>query len=103
MRCRHLLLAASLLCTCAVAQGVVQPGVPPPGGIWALPAPASSSHEGYRDALSTAADNAKRFNFSGQAPSDNAPPDQTPIRVIINNGHGPHVNCVPMGPASGCH
>jgi hypothetical protein len=105
MRYRHLLLMTCLLCTCAVAQGVAPSSAPPPQGIWALPAPApaSTSHDAYRDTLSTAATEAQRFNFSGQSPRDNAPPDQTPVRVIINNGHGPHVNCVPMGMAGACH
>ncbi|WP_243050645.1 hypothetical protein [Dyella sp. RRB7] len=104
MRYRHLPIVLLLLCASAAAQGVAPPAVPP-GDRWTLvqPAPAATSGGAYRDALSTAANDAQRFNFSGQPPKDNAPPDQTPIRVIINNGHGPHVNCVPMGVSGACH
>ncbi len=104
MRYRHLLLLTGLLCASAAAQGVA-PTTAPPSDRWSpvQPAPAATSPGAYRDALSTAADDAQRFNFSGQPPKDNAPPDQTPIRVIINNGHGPHVNCVPMGASGACH
>jgi hypothetical protein len=94
MRYRHLLLITGLLCASAMAQSVA-PTTAPPSDRW--------SSGAYRDALSTAANDAQRFNFSGQPPKDNAPPDQTPIRVIINNGHGPHVNCVPMGASGACH
>ncbi|MHA6204482.1 hypothetical protein ACXU4B_08675 [Dyella soli] len=102
MRCRHLMLMTSLLCASAAAQGVV----PPAGQAsdhWNAPAPATTAAGAYRDALSAAAADAGRFKFSSQPPRDNAPPDQTPIRVIINNGHGPHVNCVPMGAYGACH
>ncbi|AHX16091.1 hypothetical protein CH75_01770 [Dyella jiangningensis] len=98
MRYRHLLLVTSLLCASAAAQGVA-----PPNDRWSIPpASASTASAAYHDALSTAATQAQRFNFSQQPPKDLAPPDQSPIRVIINNGHGPHVNCVPMG-AGACH
>lgn len=104
MRYRHLLLVTLLLCASATAQGVAPPAIPP-SDRWApvQPAPAASHAGAYHDALSTAASDAQRFNFSGQPPKDDAPPDQTPIRVIINNGHGPHVNCVPMGASGACH
>lgn len=105
MRYRHLLLFASLLCASAAAQSVAPPAAPPSSDRWALPQPASAatSAGAYRDALSSATKDAERFNFSGQPPKDNAPPDQTAVRVIINNGHGPHVNCVPMGVSGACH
>ncbi len=104
MRYRHLLLITGLLCASAMAQSVA-PTTAPPSDRWSpvQPAPAATSSGAYRDALSTAANDAQRFNFSGQPPKDNAPPDQTPIRVIINNGRGPHVNCVPMGASGACH
>ena len=103
MRYRHLLLVTGLLCASAAAQSVAPP-VPQPSDRWTLPpASAATSSGAYRDALSTAASDAQRFNFSDQTPKDKAPPDQSPIRVIINNGHGPHVNCVPMGVAGACH
>ena len=96
MHYRHVLYATGLLCASAAAQQA-QPSA------WTLPpAPAATADGAYRSALSTAAKDAERFNFSNQPPKDNAPPDQTAVRVIINNGHGPHVNCIPM--ASGaCH
>ncbi|RDJ00256.1 hypothetical protein DVT68_05455 [Dyella solisilvae] len=98
MRCRHLLYVTALLCASAAAQDAARPN-----DSWnAAPAPASSSDGAYRSSLSAATRDAQRFNFSNQPPKDNFPPDQGPIRVIINNGHGPHVNCIPM--ASGaCH
>jgi hypothetical protein len=105
MRYRHLLIFTLLLCASAAAQNVAPPPAVQPSDRWTpvQPAPASTSAGAYRDALSTAANDAQRFNFSGQSPKDNAPPDQTPIRVIINNGRGPHVNCVPMGVSGACH
>jgi hypothetical protein len=103
MRCRHLLIVTVLLCASAAAQSVAPPAQPSDRWTPVRPAPASTSAGAYRDALSTAASDAQRFNFSGQTPKDNAPPDQTPIRVIINNGRGPHVNCVPMGASGACH
>ncbi|QNK02623.1 hypothetical protein [Dyella telluris] len=101
MRCRYLLLVIGCLCTSVAAQGVA----PPSSGYLRIPtpAPASTAVAGYRDTLSTAAKDAQRFNFSEGPMKDNAPPDQTPIRVIINNGRGAHVNCVPMGPGGACH
>lgn len=104
MRYRHLLLAASLLCTSAAGQSVA-PTTTQPSDRWSVPppAPAATSAGAYRSALSTAASDAQRFNFSNQPPKDNAPPDQTAVRVIINNGRGPHVNCVPMGVSGACH
>ena len=93
-----LLFVTGLLCASAAAQGVA-----PPADRWGAPPPAASIASGaYHDALSTAASQARRFNFSQQPAIDKAPPDQSPIRVIINNGHGPHVNCAPMG-AGTCH
>ncbi|HET6554963.1 MAG TPA: hypothetical protein VFG49_15660 [Dyella sp.] len=102
MRYRPLLLITGLLCATAAAQGVVPTSAP--NDRWSVPkpAPAATAGSAYHNALSTAADKAQRFNFSGEAAPDKAPPDQSPIRVIINNGHGPHVNCVPMG-AGACH
>lgn len=98
MRYRHLLLMTGLLCASAAAQGVA-----PPSDRWsAPPAAASTANSGYHDALGTAAEQARHFNFSHQPARDKAPPDQSPIRVIINNGYGPHVNCAPMG-AGTCH
>lgn len=98
MRYRHLLLMTGLLCASAAAQGVA-----PPSDRWsAPPAAAGTANSGYHDALGTAAEQARHFNFSHQPARDKAPPDQSPIRVIINNGHGPHVNCAPMG-AGTCH
>ena len=105
MRFRHLLLVTSLLCASAAAQTVA----PPPtqaSDRWspaAQPAPAATSAAAYRDALSSAAADAERFKFGEPSDKDKAPPDQSPIRVIINNGHGPHVNCVPMGVSGACH
>ena len=105
MRHRTLLLIIGLCClnAAAWAQGSVPSKTPnltlPP----MPPAPASTVADGYRDTLSSAANDAQRFNFSANPAKDTAPPDQTPIRVIINNGRGPHVNCVPMGPGAGCH
>jgi hypothetical protein len=106
MRYRNLLFISSLLCASAAAQSVVPPAsqasdrwsAAPPA-----PATASTSAGAYRDALSAAAGDAERFKFSDQSPKDKAPPDQSPIRVIINNGYGPHVNCVPMGASGACH
>jgi hypothetical protein len=98
MRCRHLLLVTGLLCASAAAQGVA-----PPTDRWSTPpAHAGSTSGAYHDALSTAASEAQRFNFNDKPARDKAPPDQSPIRVIINNGHGPNVNCAPMG-AGTCH
>jgi len=103
MRYRHLLLLLGLTCQGALAQN----GAPasPPSDRWGQlpPAAPSSAPSGYRDTLSGAAADAQRFNFNAAAPKDKAPADRTPIRVIINNGHGPNVNCVPMGPGNGCH
>src|SRR5215469_9772188 len=100
MHYRHVLYATGLLCAGAVAQQAP----PPADGIWTLPpAPATTAEGAYRSALSTAAKDAQRFNFSNQPPKDNAPPDQTAVRVIINHGHGPHVNCIPMGVSGACH
>lgn len=102
MRYRHLLLMTGLLSAAVAAQGVAPS--PAASDRWTSPkpAPAASSGSTYHDALSTAAGEAQRFNFSGQNPPDKAPPDQSPIRVIINNGHGPNINCAPMG-AGTCH
>ena len=104
MRYRHLLLVTGLLCASAAAQGVV-PAAGQASDRWApvQPASAATSVGAYRDALSNAAVDAERFKFSDQPGKDKAPPDQSPIRVIINNGHGPHVNCVPMGVSGACH
>jgi len=105
MRHRHLLLVLGLSCLAATAwaQGHA-PAKPPDLALPAMaPAPGSTAADGYRDTLSGASIKAQRFNFDGAAVKDNAPPDQSPIRVIINNGHGPNVNCVPMGPGAGCH
>ncbi|WP_430388033.1 hypothetical protein [Dyella sp. 20L07] len=103
MRYRHLLLVIGLLCANAAAQSVTPPALQA-NDRWALPpASASTSSGAYRDALSTAASDAQRFNFSDSSSKDKAPPDQSPIRVIINNGRGPHVNCVPMGVSGACH
>jgi hypothetical protein len=102
---RHLLLATTLLCASAAAQTVA----PPPaqsGDRWlpvtAAPAPGSST-AAYHDPLSEAANQAQRFNFNEAPAKDPAPPDQSPVHVIINNGYGPHVNCAPMGPLGACH
>lgn len=105
MRYRNLLLVIGLYCLSAVAwaQGGASSKAPNLSLPTLPPAAASTVADGYRDTLSTAAVNAQRFNFSANPAKDNAPPDQTPIRVIINNGHGPNVNCVPMGPGAGCH
>ena len=103
MRYRSVLfLAASVLAMPAMAQNA-KPPVTQASDSWSTPAPSSSSAGTYRDALSTAASAAGRFKFSDRNPKDNAPPDQSPIRVIINNGRGPHVNCVPMGMGGACH
>lgn len=102
MRYRPLLLAASLFSAVASAQGAPPTSVAP-SDRWSIPAAATSSHTVYRDALSSAADDAQRFNFSDQSRKDPAPPDQSPVRVIINNGRGAHVNCIPMGVAGACH
>ncbi|WP_157956629.1 hypothetical protein [Dyella sp. C11] len=105
MRYRKLLLVIILACLHSAAWAQASNAIPQPNlRLPSLPpAPASTAGQGYRDPLSSAANDAQRFNFSNSAPKDNAPPDQTPIRVIINNGHGPNVNCVPMGPGAGCH
>jgi hypothetical protein len=102
MRYRYLWLVTGLLCASAAAQGV---SPTPPSDHWnkLSPAPASTVSSGYRDTLSTAASDAQRFNFNEGPVKDKAPPDQSPIRVIINNGYGPHVNCAPMGPGGACH
>lgn len=98
MRYRHLLLVTSLLCASAAAQGVA-----PPNDRWSTPpASASTTAGAYQDALTRATSEAQHFNFNDQPAKDKAPPDQSPIRVIINNGHGPNVNCAPMG-AGTCH
>jgi|GEM_PF-1111299 len=102
MRYRYLLLATGLLCASAAAQGVA-PRTSSDHWSALSPAPSSTVADGYRDTLSTAANQAQRFNFSQGPVKDKAPADQTPIRVIINNGRGPHVNCVPMGPGGACH
>jgi hypothetical protein len=103
MRYRYLLLATGLLCASAAAQGVAPPTQPINRWATLPPAPASTAAAGYRDTLSSAANDAQRFNFSNGPGKDKAPADQTPIRVIINNGRGPNINCVPMGPGAGCH
>lgn len=105
MRHRTLLLVIGLCClnTAAWAQGSAPPKTPNLTLPTMPPAPASTVADGYRDTLSSAANDAQRFNFSANPARDKAPPDQSPIRVIINNGHGPNVNCVPMGPGAGCH
>lgn len=102
MRYRSLLLFASLFCAEVSAQSVSPPS---PSDRWSAltPASASSSHAAYRNALSQAEGDAQHFNFNDQPPKDIAPPDQSPVRVIINNGRGPHVNCIPMGVAGACH
>lgn len=104
MRHRQLLLVIVLTCLQSAAWAQ-SGGTAAPPLRWSNlpPAPASTAPQGYRDTLSGAANDAQRFNFSNAAPKDKAPADQTPIRVIINNGHGPNVNCVPMGPGAGCH
>src|SRR5579859_3689078 len=90
MRCRYLLFVTGLLCANAMAQSVAPSSS---SDHWSKLPPASSSTvaSGYRDTLSTAADGAQRFNFNEGPVKDKAPPDQSPVRVIINNGHGPHV------------
>jgi len=102
MRYRYLLLITGLFAASAAAQGVVPASS---SDHWSKlsPVPASTTADGYKDTLSTAASQAQRFNFSEGPGKDKAPPDQSPIRVIINNGHGPNVNCVPMGPGGACH
>lgn len=103
MRYRHLLLVTCVLCATAAAQQAA-PQAGQASDRWGpVPASASTTAGAYRNALSTAAADAQRFNFSDQPGKDKAPPDQTPIRVIINNGHGPHINCVPMGVSGACH
>ncbi len=104
MRYRHLLLATGLLCTSAAAQTIAPP-TGQPSDRWSAtqPATAATASGVYRDALSAAATDAERFHFNDQAPKDKYPADQSPIRVIINNGRGPHVNCVPMGVSGACH
>jgi hypothetical protein len=103
MRYHHLLLITALASAGAAAQSTAPTA--PTIDHWSKlpPAAASSAPSGYRDTLSSAANDAQRFNFSDSPGKDKAPPDQSPIRVIINNGHGPNVNCVPMGPGAGCH
>lgn len=102
MRYRYLLLITALLCASATAQSVAPTSS---SDHWSKlsPASASTAASGYRDTLSTAAGDAQRFNFNEGPAKDKAPPDQTPIRVIINNGRGPNINCVPMGPGGACH
>jgi len=103
MRHRNLLLALGLCCLNVAAWG--QSGAAqkaPDLSLPKSPAAASTAANGYRDPLSNAASSSQRFNFNDST-KDPAPPDQSPIRVIINNGHGPNVNCVPMGPGGGCH
>ena len=104
MRYRHLLLVTGLLCASAAAQSVA-PTAGKSSDQWSAtqPATVTTATGVYRDALSAAANDAERFHFSDQAPKDKTPPDQSPIRVIINNGRGPHVNCVPMGVSGACH
>jgi hypothetical protein len=96
------ILLASVLAGPAMAQSA-KPPVTQASDKWSAPSSSSTSAGTYRDALSTAASDAERFKFSNQGPKDNAPPDQSPIRVIINNGRGPHVNCIPMGMSGACH
>lgn len=103
MRYRHLLLVTALLCANVAAQQAAPKAVQGSDRWGPVPSPASTATGAYRDTLSTAAADAQRFNFSDQPGKDKAPPDQTPIRVIINNGHGPHINCVPMGVSGACH
>lgn len=105
MRHRSLLLVIGL---CSLSATVwAQVGTPsrtPNLSLPAMaPAAASTVADGYRDTLSSAASDAQRFNFNDGSGKDKAPPDQSPIRVIINNGRGPNVNCVPMGPGAACH
>ncbi|WP_144240858.1 hypothetical protein [Dyella japonica] len=102
MRYRYLLLVIALLGASAAAQGIAPPSSSDRWGKLS-PAPSGTATTGYKDTLSTAASQAQRFNFSEGPVKDKAPADQTPIRVIINNGRGPHVNCVPMGPGGACH
>jgi len=103
MRYRSVLfLAASVLAGPAMAQNA-KPPITQASDTWSAPSSSSTSAGTYRNALSTAASDAGRFKFSDQNPKDSAPPDQSPIRVIINNGRGPHVNCVPMGIGGACH
>lgn len=97
-----LLLSAFVLANPVMAQSATPP-ITQASDKWSAPSSSSTSTGNYRNALSTAATDAERFKFSNQNPKDNAPPDQSPIRVIINNGHGPHVNCVPMGIGGACH
>jgi hypothetical protein len=104
MRYRSVLfLAASVLAGPAIAQNARPPAVTQASDTWSAPSSSSTSTGTYRDALSTAASDAGRFKFSDQNPKDHEPPDRSPIRVIINNGRGPHVNCVPMGMGGACH
>jgi hypothetical protein len=102
MRYRHLLLLAGLSCANAFAQSAAPA---PSSDHWSKlsPASAATTSGGYRDTLSGAASDAQRFNFNQGSAKDKAPADQSPIRVIINNGRGPNVNCVPMGPGGACH
>lgn len=102
MRYRYLCFVTALLCASAAAQSVAPAS---PSDRWGKlpPVGASTAASGYRDTLSTAASDAQRFNFRNGPAKDTAPPDQTPIRVIINNGRGPHINCAPMGPGAACH
>lgn len=105
MRHRTLLLVIGLCSLSAAAWAQV--GAPSRTPNLTLPtmppAAASTVADGYRDTLSSAANDAQRFNFNDGSGKDKAPPDQSPIRVIINNGRGPNVNCVPMGPGAACH
>jgi hypothetical protein len=102
MRYRYLLLLTMGLCAGTAAQGVIPASS---SDHWSklAPAPAATAASGYRNTLSAAANDAQRFNFNQGPVKDQAPADQSPIRVIINNGHGPNVNCVPMGPGGACH
>lgn len=96
------ILLASVLASPAMAQSAKPPATQA-SDKWSAPSSSSTSAGTYRDALSAAASDAEHFKFSDRNPKDNAPPDRSPIRVIINNGRGPNVNCVPMGPGGACH
>ena len=103
MRYRSVLFLVASVLACAATAQKARPPVTQASDTWSAPSSSSTSAGTYRDALSTAASNAGRFKFTDQNPKDNAPPDRSPIRVIINNGRGPNVNCVPMGPGGACH
>jgi hypothetical protein len=103
MRYRSVLLLSAFVFASPVMAQSITPPATQASDKWSAPSSSSTSAATYRDALSTATADAERFKFSNQNPKDNAPPDQSSIRVIINNGHGPHVNCVPMGIGGACH